>query len=199
MCYTKLILCISIFSVARVPCVTTLNTLMCDLHIQCVQGMVQIGQLVLFTAICTAENRNVEVFNTILINDRKLKFNTNLEGILTTLQTQDVLYLYDFIKTAQLVPEPRTGWGYDVDPADMSFGGIIERIRQKRNKYVHNPPNAFVKSDLENQWIEDLQMFKHVDEYFKNKTSFHDQALQLAQQKGISTLKYYIFISVNSK
>ena len=166
--------------------------------------MLQIGESVIFTTIDSVAKKNIiQVYNDIMEKEHKQKNKKympkympiqDLTNVLTALEEKDILFLYKIVSKADLIPNPQKGWGKDVAPGDMSFGGDIERIRQYRNKYVHSSPNAFMESELEREWNDILYLFKRADQYFKEEhnkmTSFHQQAVQLTQPRGMYTIKW---------
>ena len=166
-----------------------LNNSKCDLynvHIRCVQAMVQIGHSVFLTTIDTTVKDELIPELNVVLKRLSIKEITKREDISKTLQKEDVQVLYRVIRNTPLLPKPHSGWGKEVDRKDMSHSGDIERIRLSRNKYIHSPPHNFSKRELEAEWNDILYLFKRVDQYFQQehniKTIFHHEAVQLSDR-----------------
>lgn len=72
------------------------------------------------------------------------------------------------------IPPHATQWGNNPNLSDRSVSANIERIRIKRNHYLHIKHPSISKSDFEQEWKQMFQIVKELENYLGPSTDFQD-------------------------
>ncbi|CAG2239502.1 unnamed protein product [Mytilus edulis] len=104
---------------------------------------------------------------------RKHKLNSDEIHTIQTLQSEDFRIL---------IPRPTRNWGSKPLPQEVDIGDDVERIRRKRNSFVHQISAKKSEEGMNKFFIASLEIGKRIDKYL-NKTDQggHEQTIKRFQ------------------
>lgn len=123
----------------------------------------------------------IKKFNAFIAQNKKLSINQQQEQLIYggNYSEFDITLLYFLFRNISSIPPHAMQWGNNPNPLDSSVSANIERIRLKRNDYVHIKHPSISKSDFEKEWKHFFQIVKEIEFCIGHATDFQDAVIEL--------------------
>lgn len=118
----------------------------------------------------------IKAFNACIAQNKKLPLSQEQEQLIYggNYLEFDITLLYVLFRNVSSIPPHATQWGNNPNLSDRSVSANIERIRIKRNHYLHIKHPSISKSDFEQEWKQMFQIVKELEHYLGPSTDFQD-------------------------
>lgn len=116
----------------------------------------------------------IKHFNACISQNKKLSVSQEQEQLIYggNYLEFDITLLYVLFRNVSSIPPHATKWGNNPNPSDRSVSANIERIRNKRNDYVHKSHPSISKSDFEREWKNIFRIVKELGRPLGSSTDF---------------------------
>jgi hypothetical protein len=95
----------------------------------------------------------------------------------------DLGLLYTLLRNVSGIPPHKKGWGNTPDPTDRSKSANIDRIREIRNKYGHQPCSYIAEAEFLNVWADLKQIARELDGCVAVGNTFYFDAMERLEKE----------------